>query len=491
MDVSLVSYKYTEAWAALRGINTDVSVRGVIAQDVKHIAPFDARVDIADYKDGEFELESMYKVDKQGLTLDLIAAVQAKHGCFMPIRKSEDLAIQTTEGADSGAVTVKSGGSCNGDSGSLRVTTGSAVCDAGGCKMKTGKAGVAGDIAVMGANGCDAGALLFKGGTGGAHGGEILLDAGSGFQSGGNARVASGNRTRGANFCCATPKMGFIAIGPSGSPADRGGITTASAAAGISAVAKKDVVLATRGAECNSGDVSATSEGSGSLHFGSTSSTTETAAISLGVGAGGTNSGVAIDSGKSNTARGGILLFHGGSGPAMGGRLIAHGGNGTRRGGLVNIDSSSNAGIALIAPGTIAEDGGTTLLATGSAGATGAVALETALANDVAGAIHIAATSSAAFKGGGISVRAGDVAGGDADPYAGNVEFSSGKGNARSGGVVLENRAGGTKAGFSIIGADWGSVAGGTALLHAGEGDSAGGLACLSGGGTTRRQGWD
>ena len=105
----------------------------------------------------------------------------------------------------------------------------------------------------------------------------------------------------------------------------------------------------------------------------------------------------------------------------------------------------------------------------------------------MAGAIHIAATSSAAFKGGGISARAGDVAGGDADPYAGNVEFSSGKGDARSGGVVLENRAGGTKAGFSIIGADWGSVAGGTALLHAGEGDSAGGLACLSGGGTTNR----
>ena len=241
VDLRLASYKYTEAWAALRGIDSDAPVRGVIAQELKRIAPFDARVDISSYKDGEFALENMYKVDKQGLILDLIAAVQAKHECFTSNYNGRHIAAQTSTGISSGAVSVASGNSTSGNSGHIRLVSGSTEHNSGSCKLQSGIADSVGAIAFAGALGSDGGAIFLSGGPG-EHGGETTVVAGAGMETSGDARIMANGQSDRSAIRFIAPVLGTAIIGPRDVGDGAGGTTLVSAAAGLAASARECVM---------------------------------------------------------------------------------------------------------------------------------------------------------------------------------------------------------------------------------------------------------
>ena len=263
-NVSLATYRYSEAWATLRGINTDLSVRGVIAQELKHIGPFNSRVEIADYEDDDFVLEKMFKVDKQGLVLDLIAAVQAKHKCYMPNRKDGSVSIQTSDAATSTAATINTGASIGAASGSAYVTTGSASHDSGHCIMSTGFANSVGTIALASAKGGGFGGTVQVIGGQGAYSTSTMVVAGSGALLGGNAQAGAGRGSNGGAVYCVAPKMGSTTIGYSDSGSTMfGGATALNAMARVTAVAgtrsRSGATFETREARPGSGDIHITS----------------------------------------------------------------------------------------------------------------------------------------------------------------------------------------------------------------------------------------
>ena len=76
-QIKLANYRYTDEWLKIRGVD-DVVVRGVIAQNVREVFP--ERVEVVDnytHPAYNFSLDGFHQVDKQGLTLDLIAAMQS------------------------------------------------------------------------------------------------------------------------------------------------------------------------------------------------------------------------------------------------------------------------------------------------------------------------------------------------------------------------------------------------------------------------------
>ena len=81
-QVEYKRYRYTEAWRDVRGID-DVEVRGVIAQQLHEVFPEHVTV-LDEYKLPEkgFQFDGFHQVNKQGLTMDMLGAMQAMHRRF-------------------------------------------------------------------------------------------------------------------------------------------------------------------------------------------------------------------------------------------------------------------------------------------------------------------------------------------------------------------------------------------------------------------------
>jgi hypothetical protein len=77
MNVKIKSYRYTDEWRAVRNIK-DTRVRGVIAQELAEVFPEHVKIiPKYDLEDKGFQLTDFYQVDKMGLILDIIGALQA------------------------------------------------------------------------------------------------------------------------------------------------------------------------------------------------------------------------------------------------------------------------------------------------------------------------------------------------------------------------------------------------------------------------------
>ena len=150
------SYRYTEQWAQVRGIQNKY-VRGVIAQQTKatfpeyvnvidqYVVPADNRKsepgsDEGTPGPGDFMLEQFHEVNKQAITIDLLAAVQAQHRRFhvgpnsptasgdvtISSASAGDFAVSDPAGSASGSISLRSGHASIGDSGSVTLGTGDA-----------------------------------------------------------------------------------------------------------------------------------------------------------------------------------------------------------------------------------------------------------------------------------------------------------------------------------------------------------------------------
>ena len=117
--VEILSYRYTEEWRKVRGLENDVSVRGVVAQQLKEVFPEYVKViDRLDLPDKNFTMDGMHQVDKQALVLDLIAAFKAHH---------QRLRVDGNTGESSGSIRISSPVdemASASDSGSLFVKSG-------------------------------------------------------------------------------------------------------------------------------------------------------------------------------------------------------------------------------------------------------------------------------------------------------------------------------------------------------------------------------
>ena len=117
MDIQYSTYGYTEQWQGVRSdIDATSTARGVIAQNIKAMSILGDRVTI--HEDNEIGLTEpgFYQVDKQGLTLDLIAALQAHHDHFN---------IASGEAGSSAAVSIRTDADMT--SGSISLVTADAV----------------------------------------------------------------------------------------------------------------------------------------------------------------------------------------------------------------------------------------------------------------------------------------------------------------------------------------------------------------------------
>ena len=145
--VEMKSYSYTDAWRRVRGI-PDITVRGVIAQQLREVFPEHVQV-LNQYSlpDKNFSLPGFHQVDKQGLVMDLIGAMQAHHRRFSvsartsmrgaDVRVSSADADDSSAAASSGAVQVATGTGAS--SGQVAITTGDAYQNqAGEIELKAG-----------------------------------------------------------------------------------------------------------------------------------------------------------------------------------------------------------------------------------------------------------------------------------------------------------------------------------------------------------------
>ena len=191
--VPLASYKYSEAWASLRGIDRGHSARGVIAQELHHVDSLGIHVGVSNYEDGAFSLDQMFKVDKQGLVLDLIGALQAKHMCYTSSCSDGSLTARTATSWASETADLKTGISSDGNSGSVYMITGAARAS-GACTLNTGHACRVNNLVCSSGTGTGGlgGRMCFAAGGGKYHGAATLAFAGVGSLAGGTARIEAG-----------------------------------------------------------------------------------------------------------------------------------------------------------------------------------------------------------------------------------------------------------------------------------------------------------
>ena len=185
--VDIFTYRYTEEWRNVRGVD-DISVRGVIAQQLKDVFPeYVSVIDSFDLPDKNFTMDQMHQVDKQALVLDLVAAFKAHHRRFQVGVNSEfssgDIKVSTAASdsylqgdaatSNSGDVYVSSGGTEAGKTGDIVIGTGES------------SAGRSGSI------------HLSVGGSNNGPGGDVTLEAGFSTSqrrtdNGGSIHITSG-----------------------------------------------------------------------------------------------------------------------------------------------------------------------------------------------------------------------------------------------------------------------------------------------------------
>ena len=311
--IEIKSYRYTEAWRAVRGIE-DVRVRGVIAQQLREVFPEYVNItpDL-NYPDKDFSLDNFHEVNKIRLAVDTLGALQAQHKRITVMEKTSAatsaIDVNTASGTESlpntGSLKLRTGSSSQGNSGSLQLTSGSAAGQAGSIFVGPGTAGgIAGGVSVSAGDAAGQGA-----------GGSLLLESGAGEAQGGSVRLE-------------TPSI------------DQGSSGDVTLVTGQSALSSGSVVLKTGSSADSAGGIlleaglSGTGEaGSLSMHAGSTDSaelpggqatlsggrgaslggsvTVQSAAMMAGTGRSGD---VAVNSGASSEGSAGSVSVNSGDG---------------------------------------------------------------------------------------------------------------------------------------------------------------------------------
>jgi hypothetical protein len=227
-QVEYKRYRYTDPWRKVRRID-DVEVRGVIAQQLAEVFPEHVTIlDEYTLPDKNFTLPGFHQVNKQGLTLDLLGAMQAQHRRFKieanSNDKSGDVRVSSADAGDyvgagqlgnSGAVTVSSGASEHGTTGKITLQTGvTNVADSGDVIITSGSSTAAGSGSLTletGDGHTSSGVIDMRTGhtetapTGGIH---VQVGA-SQFDQGGNAVIQAGNgRTGPARGVLTAPIIG-------------------------------------------------------------------------------------------------------------------------------------------------------------------------------------------------------------------------------------------------------------------------------------------
>jgi len=140
MRLRVRRYKYSDEWREVRGLASDTSVRGVIAQEVREVMPEYVTVtDEMRFDEKGFNMTDFHEVDKVALVIDLLAALQARHRRLSvganAATASGSVSISTmvaTEASTrSGHVSVTSGRATRGGSGSVSLRTGGATSGGG------------------------------------------------------------------------------------------------------------------------------------------------------------------------------------------------------------------------------------------------------------------------------------------------------------------------------------------------------------------------
>ena len=157
--IELREYGYTDEWKEVRGLKKEIRVRGVIAQELATIFPEHVQI-IKEFtlQDKKFHMKDFHQVDKQGLTMDMIGAMQAhfsRYKIHHSFNTTKSLSIETEDNnlqyASTGKINLESGVSKEGKSGNIeiisgeaaksgniKITTGKALNEAGGIDIKTG-----------------------------------------------------------------------------------------------------------------------------------------------------------------------------------------------------------------------------------------------------------------------------------------------------------------------------------------------------------------
>ena len=146
-SLQIQKYHYTPEWLAIRGIE-DVEVRGVIAQQVREHFPEHVQVGPMAFEENEFFIEDFHEVDKQAITLDLLAAFNAHNRRFAvgsnikgggeSISKSGKISVSSRNAAESGGVEIHSGSGLAGKSGNLDLYSAQGTAGSGGININTG-----------------------------------------------------------------------------------------------------------------------------------------------------------------------------------------------------------------------------------------------------------------------------------------------------------------------------------------------------------------
>ena len=452
--VPLASYKYSEAWASLRGIDRGHSARGVIAQELHHVDSLGIHVGVSNYEDGAFSLDQMFKVDKQGLVLDLIGALQAKHMCYTSSCSDGSLTARTATSWASETADLKTGISSDGNSGSVYMITGAARAS-GACTLNTGHACRVNNLVCSSGTGTGGlgGRMCFAAGGGKYHGAATLAFAGVGSLAGGTARIEAGGGGGGGSICCDSLATGCVTIGHDGiGSAPYGGTTVAYAGAEFRAVSGEGsgTFLQTRRSNVGSGRINLVSRGGGLLEFSSSSSDLAISSTILCSGDGLAASGVLVRSGTGGTGSdAGDAQVNGGHG---GGAISIRSGNAFEKGGRIELEtgagSETGAPAALTTAGVSGDKSGDVSVVTEATFAdTGAVRVSTGLAASLSGNIRASASHTTGTGGGNVQLSlaahagtdGGSVSlfGGEGANNGGGVHLCGGKGSLTSGNITL------------------------------------------------------
>jgi len=433
--IEVKSYKYTEAWRAVRGID-DVETRGVIAQQVKTVFPEYVKItDNLVYEDKNFQLDNFHEVNKIKMAIDTLAALQAQYKRFTISRlagstSSIDIntAVSEVNTATSGDVRVRTGESFTSASGSLNLETGSAFNGEAGNINLQGGAGMVqgGGVSLVGGSSTDGlgGALkLASGLSSTSASGTVVMSSGQSAGQIGDVVLSSGT---------SSSLSGSMSLTTGRGDKGSGGILMQ---AGDAANDGGNIVLAAGRASVRDGGNMTLTSGSGGARSGSLSVGTSTSPNGQSVGIDlftgnsidSISGEIAVSTGHSaNSQAGGFSLNLGDSSKLENGAALSlMSGRGGLSGGKIQIRAGDTSG------DSPASNGGGVEVAAGSS------------PKGVAGHIVLAAGQSSGGdlgKGGKVSLAGGSAAagrGGDADIVAGQGA-GGGDVNIRAGGAASE-----------------------------------------------------
>jgi len=222
MRLRVRRYKYSDEWREVRGLASDTSVRGVIAQEVREVMPEYVTVtDEMRFDEKGFNMTDFHEVDKVALVIDLLAALQARHRRLSvganAATASGSVSISTmvaTEASTrSGHVSVTSGRATRGGSGSVSLRTGGATSGGG-----------SGDISLAAGTS----------GGGGVGGGAVHVDGGNSTADGG---VGGAVRIISGASMSESHASGAVVLSSSSSSNSSGSVTVSGGLSGDSAIA--------------------------------------------------------------------------------------------------------------------------------------------------------------------------------------------------------------------------------------------------------------